>query len=204
MPIRCNRCTELLPAPPQPTTRTFGLAEPAADVLAHRVTDGVLHGDGVAGLDELLKVHHVPFRQFDHELANVVRRELDVDEPIDRGANDVGDRGVVPTLDELMQRAPFVGWNSDRHPFRFGRHMDPDLRPTDCVVLSDIRMAITLFKHMSTGSSLPRQSRATHALTGRNRETLQALRARIRLFFGLCSTSAKCKASSTGGTYIPN
>src|SRR6266566_7028308 len=31
-----------------------------------------------------------------------------------------------------------------------------------------------------------------------------AYSARIRLFLGLCSTSARCRASKTGGTYMPN
>src|SRR6266480_6163726 len=47
-----------------------GLVEPTSDVLADRISDRVLDGDGVARLHELLKVHHVPLRQFDHELAD--------------------------------------------------------------------------------------------------------------------------------------
>src|SRR6267143_6394401 len=129
IPMRWSRCTEFPPAPPQPTTTTFGraganesrndwfpvrcavsrpipgpsqaarggnrsarategraslprslflgpfhgLMEPASDVLADRVSDRVLDGHGVARLHELLQVHHVPLRQFDHELADVVR-----------------------------------------------------------------------------------------------------------------------------------
>src|SRR5256712_2754396 len=123
-----------------------GLVEPTPNILPDCVADRVLDGDGVARLYELLQVHDVPFRQFDHELADVVRRELHVDEPIDRRANRVGNRGVVAALDELMKRLDFVRGNSDRNPLGFRWHMDPCPRPTSRVILSDIRMATALFK----------------------------------------------------------
>src|SRR5437899_1898132 len=122
------------------------LVQPTPDILPVRVADRVLDGDGVARLYELLHVHDVPLRQFDHELADVVRRELHVDEPIDRRANRVGNRGVVAALDELMKRLDFVRGNSDRNPLGFRWHMDPSPRPTSELILSDIRMATALYK----------------------------------------------------------
>src|SRR3989475_800106 len=124
----------------------YGLVEPPPDILPDRIADRVLDGDGVARLHELLEVHDVPFRQFDHELADVVRRELHVDEPIDRRANRVGNRGEVAALDELMKRLDLVRGNSDRNPLGFRWHMDPSPRPTSRVILSDNRMATALYK----------------------------------------------------------
>src|SRR5437867_2446264 len=123
-----------------------GLVEPPADVLSDRVADRVLHGHGVARLDELLKVHHVSFRQFDHELADVIRRELDVDETVDRGANRIGDRRERTAFHELMEGFHFVRRQPDGDPLRFRWHRPPP----QFGFLSDIRMTITLFKHMST------------------------------------------------------
>src|SRR5438034_789578 len=97
-----------------------GLVEPASDVLADRISDRVLDGNGVARLHELLKVHHVPLRQFDHELADVIQRELDVDETIDRRADRVGDRRVRSALHELVEGLHFVRRQPDRDPLRFG------------------------------------------------------------------------------------
>src|SRR2546428_6981920 len=42
---------------------------------------------------------------------------------------------------------------------------------------------------------------ATPVQSSKGRRDYSAL---IRLFFGLCSTSAKWRTSSTGGTYMPN
>src|SRR5207247_2616106 len=67
-----------------------GLMEPAADIFPDRVADRVLDGHGVARLHELLQVHDVPLGQLDHKLADVVRREMDVNEPVDRGADRIG------------------------------------------------------------------------------------------------------------------
>src|SRR5206468_7807694 len=69
-----------------------GLVEPTSDILPDRVADRVLDGHGVARLHELLEIDDVPFWQFDHELADVVRRELHVNKPIDRRADGVGNR----------------------------------------------------------------------------------------------------------------
>src|SRR3989442_1785387 len=124
----------------------YGLVEPTPDILPDRIADRVLDGDGVARLHELLEVHDVPFRQFDHELADVVRRELHVDEPIDRRANRVGNRGEVAALDKLMKRLDLVRGNSDRNPLGFRCHMDPSPRPTSRVILSNNRMATALYK----------------------------------------------------------
>src|SRR5713101_9843097 len=132
-----------------------GLVEPTSDILPDRVADRVFDRHGVTRLHELLKVDHVPFRQFDHELADVVRRELHVDEPIDRRADRVGDRRVVAALDELMERFDFVRGNSDRNPLGFRWHMDPSPRPTSRVILSDIRMATALYKR--TVQTVPRR-----------------------------------------------
>src|SRR6059036_4357764 len=123
-----------------------GLVEPTSDILPDRVADRVLDRHGVARLHELLEIDDIPFWQFDHELADVVRRELHVDEPIDRRANRVGNRRVVAALHELMQRLDFVRGNSDRNPLGFRWHMDPCPRPTSRVILSDIRMATALYK----------------------------------------------------------
>src|SRR2546422_5699619 len=123
-----------------------GLVEPPADVLPDRVADRVLHGHGVARLDELLKVHHVSFRQFDHELADVIRRELDVDETVDCGTNRIGDRRERTAFHELMEGFHFVRRQPDGDPLRFRWHRPPP----QFGFLSDIRMTITLYKHMST------------------------------------------------------
>src|SRR3990172_3048453 len=100
-----NRWTTFVPAPPHPTTRMRGpwgstsvvpipsapglpiralrrLHYAASDVLAHRVANRVLDGDGVARLYQLLEVDDVPLRQLDGELADVIRGELLVDEPV--------------------------------------------------------------------------------------------------------------------------
>src|SRR5207244_9808944 len=189
-----------------------GLVEPTSDILPDRVADRVLDRHGVARLHELLEIDDIPFWQFDHELADVVRRELHVDETIDRRANRVGNRRVVAALDELMQRLDFVRGNSDRNPLGFRWHMDPSPCTTCWVILSDIRMATALYKR--TVQTVHRSCR--RRVSDRDTELDDAhsndpkLRRRrgysalIRLFFGLCSTSAKWRTSSTGGTYMPN
>src|SRR5207253_2929458 len=70
--------------------------------------------------------------------------------------------------------------------------------------LSDVRMTTALFKHMSNRDfpgGMPLRSETVPPGNGTKHD---AYSARIRLFFGLCSTSARCKASRTGGTYMPN
>src|SRR5439155_7840132 len=124
----------------------YGLVEPTSDVLPDRVADRVLHGHRITRFHELLEIHDVPLRQFDHELADVVRRGFHVDEAIDRRANRVGDRREVAALDHLMQRLYLVRGNSNRHPLGFRWHMDASPRPTSWVILSDNRMATALFK----------------------------------------------------------
>src|SRR5207247_5010008 len=99
-----------------------GLMEPAADIFPDRVSERVLNGHGGARLHELLEVHHVPLRQFDHELSDVVRREMDVNEPVDGSADRIGHGVVVPALDELMERLDLIGREADGHPFGFGWH----------------------------------------------------------------------------------
>src|SRR5205809_5559107 len=174
-PMRGSRSTEFPPAPPHPTTTTFGLARanesrndwfpvrctvsrpipdpsqavPVGTALLARPRVALpCHGPicrplpwpcgaGVGRTrgphfgprprrkrsrptSRAAEVHHVPLRQFDHELADVIRRELDVDETIDRRADRVGDRRVRSALHELVEGLHFVRRQPDRDPLRFG------------------------------------------------------------------------------------
>src|SRR5438309_11124522 len=77
-------------------------------------------------------------------------------------------------------------------------------RPASPRFLSDVRMTSALFKHMSNRDfpgGMPLWWE-TEGLGSKGREH-DAYSARIRLFFGLCSTSARRRASKTGGTYMP-
>src|SRR5207245_8915169 len=107
---------------------------------------------GAARVVETPKVHRVSFRQCYHELADVIRRELDVDEAGDCGTNRIGDRRERTAFHELMECFHFVRRQPDGDPLRFRWHRPPP----QFGFLSDIRMTITLFKHMSTRLSKAR------------------------------------------------
>src|SRR5437867_10637222 len=145
-----RRWTVFVPAPPHPTTwmrgplastlvrpipsapgaTTWpsalrgldGLRDPLPHILAHGVPDRVLDGDGVARLHELLEVDDVPLRQLDRELADVVRGELLVDEPVDRRADRVADRVELALLHERLQAVDLLRRDADRDAVGLWRH----------------------------------------------------------------------------------